>query len=123
MIEANLGLTSGVAEMLMQSHERIENGKVKSEYCHAKSPITQFSITQSSIPLIRLLPALPKQWSEGKVTGLLARGGFEVDIEWQDCKLIEATVRSLLGGSCTVRYGAQTEELKLKAGESRKVAF
>jgi len=125
MIEANLGLTSGVAEMLMQSHERIENGKLKSEYCHADSSSDpQFSTFnfQSSIPQIRLLPALPTQWPDGKVTGLLARGGFEVDIEWKGGKLVECVIRSLHGGTCTVRYGARTEVLKLKTGESKKVS-
>jgi len=101
MIEANLGLTSGVAEMLMQSHP--EGGEI------------------GAPPVIRILPALPKQWADGKVTGLLARGGFEVDIEWKDGKLVECAIRSLHGGACTVRYADRTEELKLKKGESRKV--
>jgi len=101
MIEANFGLTSGIAEMLMQSHP--ESGKI------------------GAPPVIRLLPALPKAWPEGKVTGLLARGGFEVDIEWKDDRLVECTVRSLNGRPCTVRYGSVTKELDLKAGESRKV--
>jgi len=103
MIEANLGLTSGVAEMLMQSHP--DSGDI------------------GAPPVIRILPALPKAWPEGKVTGLLARGGFEVDIEWQKGKLVAATIRSLHDGTCTVRYGDRTEELKLMKGKSRKVAF
>ena len=102
MIEANLGLTSGVAEMLMQSHP--EGGAI------------------GAPPVIRILPALPKQWPEGKVTGLLSRGGFEVDIEWKDGELVEATIRSLHGEPCKVRYGSQTKELKIKAGESCTVS-
>jgi alpha-L-fucosidase 2 len=100
-IEANFGLTSGIAEMLMQSHP--ENGDV------------------GAPPVIRLLPALPKAWPEGKVIGLLARGGFEVDIEWKDGKLVECNIRSLYGQPCAVRYGDRTEELNLKAGETRKI--
>lgn len=100
-IEANFGLTSGIAEMLMQSQP--EHGEV------------------GAPPVIRLLPALPKAWPEGKVTGLLARGGFEVDLEWKEGKLVGAAVRSLYGQSCVVRYGDQAETLNLKEGEKRAV--
>ena len=98
-IEANFGLTSGIVEMLMQSQP--DSGEIDAQ------------------PIIRLLPALPEEWPAGKVTGLLARGAFEIDIEWKDGKLIECTIRSLNGTPCTVRYGSETKELKLKKGESR----
>ncbi len=100
-IEANFGYTSGMAEMLMQSHP--DSGEI------------------GAPPVIRLLPALPRAWPEGKVTGLLARGGFEVDLAWKDGKLVEATIRSLHGQPGTVRYGDREETLALKAGESRTV--
>ncbi|NIP85793.1 MAG: hypothetical protein GTO03_09625, partial [Planctomycetales bacterium] len=100
-IEANLGLTAGIVEMLLQSHP--EGGDVDAQ------------------PVIRLLPALPRQWPAGQVTGLLARGGFEVDIEWQDGQLVAGTIRSLGGQPCTVRYGAWEQQLHLKAGERRQV--
>jgi len=64
---------------------------------------------------------LPKAWPEGKVTGLLARGGFEVDIEWKDSKLVDCAIRSLYGTPCEVRYGSRSEKLKLKQGESSRV--
>ena len=73
-IDANFGLTSGIAQMLLQSHP--DNGDIDAQ------------------PVIRLLPALPKEWPTGKVTGLRARGGFTVDIEWQDGKVTNYRITS-----------------------------
>ena len=101
-IEANFGLTSGVVEMLLQSQP--ESGDINAQ------------------PVIRLLPALPREWSEGQVTGLLARGGFEIDLEWKGGKLIACRITSRSGNPCTVRYGNQTQELKLKKGESHLIS-
>ncbi len=89
-IDGNFGGTSGIAEMLMQS-------------CAGE---------------IELLPALPKAWSNGSVKGLRARGGFELDVQWEESKLINVTVRSLAGGSCRLRYGAVTRDLNLAKGRS-----
>jgi alpha-L-fucosidase 2 len=65
---------------------------------------------------IELLPALPKAWPDGKVTGLLARGGFEVDITWKDGKLAEAVLRSKIGSPCRLVYQDRSVELTTEAG-------
>jgi alpha-L-fucosidase 2 len=96
-IEANLGLTAGVHEMLLQSHP--EPG--------------------SREPVIRLLPALPDAWPEGRVSGLAARGNFFVDIAWRDGRLAEAAIVSGKGGGCRVRYGDGTKTLHLRPGEQK----
>jgi len=94
-IDGNFGGTAAIAEMLLQSN----NG------------------------VIHLLPALPHAWAEGKVTGLCARGGFVVAMEWSNSRLVTASVRSKFGGTCTLLYGVQKRELRLKQSEERKVTF
>jgi alpha-L-fucosidase 2 len=89
-IDGNFGAVSGITEMLLQSH----TGE------------------------ILLLPALPKAWPSGSVKGLCARGGFEVDIAWQDGTLTSATIHSLNDNPVQLRYGSATHDLNLKRGES-----
>lgn len=76
-IDGNLGGACGIAQMLLQSH----------------------------LDEIRLLPALPSSWKEGRVTGLCAEGGFEADICWQDGRLKEAVLYAKKGGRAVVRCG------------------
>jgi alpha-L-fucosidase 2 len=90
-IDGNLGATAGVAEMLLQSHE---DG-------------------------IRVLPALPAAWRSGRVTGLRARGGYEVDIAWTDGKVTEIGVTGRFDGPVRIWQPGDSspEVLTLKAGE------
>jgi alpha-L-fucosidase 2 len=77
-------------------------------------------LLQSHLNEIHLLAALPAAWKDGKVTGLKARGGFEVEIAWQDQQLRQATIRSLAGGNCTVRTQMPVKVADTKA-RSKKV--
>ena len=65
--------------------------------------------------------ALPDDWAEGNVKGLQARGGFEVEMAWQNGKLTEATLRSKRGGACKIIYDQKTLELKTQAGKSYRL--
>ena len=84
--DGNFGAPAGIAEMLLQSHVRLSDGSYE----------------------IELLPSLPKAWPNGKVTGLRARGGFEIDIEWEEGKLEDTKIKSLNGKSAIIRYGDKT---------------
>jgi len=98
-IDGNFGATAGIAELLLQSHQVELRGRKDEER------------------IIDLLPALPKAWPTGVVTGLCARGGFEVDIEWKDGVLTRAAIRSKLGNPCILRNGSREIELKTEAGK------
>ncbi len=75
------------------------------------------SLLQSHAGEISLLPALPAGWPDGSVTGLKARGGFEVGLRWTDGALRSAEIRSPRAAACRVRYRAKAVEHALKAGQ------
>jgi alpha-L-fucosidase 2 len=91
-IDGNFGYTAGVCEMLVQSQERAEDGGQKSEVGRKGAEF-----------VLSLLPALPKAWPSGSVKGLKARGGFEVDMTWEDSKVATLTIKSTLGKRCRIR--------------------
>jgi alpha-L-fucosidase 2 len=108
-IDGNFGGAAGIAEMLLQSHEiktRNPNDEIRNK---------------SEIRIIELLPALPKAWPAGSVKGLRARGGFEVDMNWNKGTLQSATIRSLLGNDCEVWLGDKTVSFPTKAGKSYRL--
>lgn len=105
-IDGNFGATAGIAEMLLQSHDP-----------HG-TPLGESAVQAGKAGFLHLLPALPPALPNGKVTGLRARGGFEVDIEWRGGKLVSADVRSLLGKPLIVRYHGKETSLHPKKGES-----
>lgn len=88
-IDGNFGGTAGVTEMLMQSHTGC----------------------------IDLLPSLPDAWSKGCISGLCARGNFEVDLSWSNGTLAEAVITSHKGGVCHVRYGDKTINFNTQKGK------
>ncbi len=91
-IDGNFGFTSGLTEMMMQSHDGA----------------------------IHLIPAMPDIWPTGSVTGLRARGGFEIEsLEWKDGEVIKAVITSKLGGNCRIR---SYNELTLKGGKDLTLA-
>ena len=93
-IDGNFGGTSGVTEMLLQSHAGC----------------------------IDLLPSLPDAWQSGCIKGLRARGNFGVDITWQGGRLQEARITSGSGETCRVRYGEQQLEFQTKKGATYRLA-
>jgi alpha-L-fucosidase 2 len=85
-IDGNFGTPAAIGEMLLQSHAGV----------------------------IHLLPALPDAWQDGQVSGLRARGGFEVDMIWRAEKITSATIRPGASRQCTVSYNGKSKRLEFK---------
>jgi alpha-L-fucosidase 2 len=92
-IDGNFGATAGIAEMLLQSHA----GEV------------------------HLLPALPSAWKNGRVTGLVARGGASVDMAWNEGGLTSASVVATRAGDFTIRYRDDRIRVTLQSGQRARV--
>lgn len=92
-IDGNFGGTAGITEMLLQSH----------------------------MGFIQLLPALPDAWANGSISGICAKGNFEVSISWKEGQLEKATILSKSGAPCTLRY--KDDSLAFKTAKGRKYEF
>ena len=92
-IDGNFGGTAGVCEMLMQSGDN----------------------------KIELLPALPEQWKDGSVSGLCARGGYEVSFEWKGGNVRNCSIKSRTNSTVTLLYNGQQKIVKLKAGKTQNI--
>ena len=96
-IDGNFGGTAGVCEMLMQS--TLKDGKAT----------------------IELLPAVAEAWKEGHVSGLCARGGYEVNFEWKDGYVRNCSIKAKKTGTITLLYNGQQKTVKLKAGQTQNI--
>ena len=92
-IDGNFGGTAGVCEMLVQSDGNI----------------------------ITLLPALPKVWSKGSVTGIRARGGYELSMKWENSMVTELKIKSVKKGSVKLHINGRAMTIKTKAGKTTRV--
>ena len=99
-IDGNFGGTAGVCEMLLQS---------------------QYDPDFEPKYIIDLLPALPQAWKDGSFTGLCARGGFVVDMSWEDGMVESASIFSNEGGKVMVRVNGESKIIKIKAGKKTKI--
>jgi alpha-L-fucosidase 2 len=104
-IDGNFGFVSGIDEILLQSHER---------YVDVAQP-------SQDRYFIDLLPALPSSWKSGSVSGLRARGGFEIAMKWRDGYLTEVRIKSAGGTLAKVRYRGQIRQIKLRKGQETRL--
>jgi alpha-L-fucosidase 2 len=98
-IDGNFGGVAGVCEMLVQSSWSEERG----------------------VWSVELLPACPKAWNEGSVSGLCARGGYEVSFEWKGGYVRDCSIKAKKNGTITLLYNGQQKTVKLKAGQTQNI--
>ncbi|MFG0289843.1 MAG: glycoside hydrolase N-terminal domain-containing protein [Rhodopirellula sp. JB044] len=100
-IDGNFGLTAGISEALLQSHRRSDDGAF----------------------IVELLPALPSAWKTGSVSGLKARGGFEVSMRWEDEELVRAEFISSGSGPLVVEYAGQVQVVRESTEPGQRIEF
>ena len=82
------------------------------------TPTSLTTVQAGEAGFLHLLPALPSALSTGRVGGLLARGGFEVALDWQNGKLVKATIVARQSKPLKVRYAGKEIEVQAKAGQT-----
>ena len=92
-IDGNFGGASGIGEMLIQSHDGY----------------------------IDLLPSLPSELAEGRISGFCARGGFEIGMEWKSNQMVQVEILSKAGGPCVLKYGDKTTEFDTQKGKKYRL--
>ncbi|WP_372721825.1 glycoside hydrolase N-terminal domain-containing protein [Novipirellula sp.] len=131
-IDGNFGGAAGVCEMLLQSHLRSVNADAKTIeeaafVAYQKDPkqpnhfvpVAPDERLADAPYILHLLPALPSAWPSGEVKGLKARGGFEVEMQWSDGRLVQATIQASRSGDFRIYAGKTLSEvISLKDGES-----
>lgn len=132
-IDANLGGGAAIPEMLLQSHLRSIDSEAETiadaayvpyeedpkQPHHFLAVVPPDSLVKAPY-ILDLLPALPSAWPQGSVKGLRARGGFEVDLKWQNGQLSEATVHAKRDGSFRIySNGKLSEVISLENGQSK----
>ena len=105
-IDGNFGATAGIAEMLLQSDDPYG------------TPTSLTAVESGEAAFLHLLPALPTALATGKVSGLVARGGFQVALDWQNGKLVKATIAARQSKPLKVRYAGHEIEIQAKAGQT-----
>ncbi len=132
-IDGNFGGVAGVCEMLLQSHLRsVNNGantieeaafvayRQDAENPKHFVPVVPDKTLAEAPYILHLLPALPSAWPKGKVNGLKGRGGFEVDLEWEEGQLRGATIRANRDGAFRIyALNRLSKVVSLRKGESK----
>jgi alpha-L-fucosidase 2 len=105
-IDGNFGATAGIAEMLLQSDDPYG------------TPTSLTAVQSGEAGYLNLLPSLPSALANGTVSGLVARGGFQVALDWRNGKLVRATIAARQSKPLKVRYGGKEIEIQAKAGQT-----
>jgi alpha-L-fucosidase 2 len=105
-IDGNFGATAGITEMLLQSEDPYG------------TPTSLTAVQSGEAGFLHLLPALPSALAAGKVSGLVARGGFEVALDWQNGKLVKAAIAARQSKPLKVRYAGREIDIQAKAGQT-----